>query len=134
MMPLVACSILWLWLLDPRDGMVNGLLGLIMETPPLWFHGLGEGWMPGQLFQFGSKDGLALMAIWSVGNFMLIYLAALGDVPRDYYQAAQLDGAGAMRQFWHITLPMLSPVIFFNIVLGLIQSIQVFAACRSWPP
>ncbi|MEC7565852.1 MAG: sugar ABC transporter permease [Planctomycetota bacterium] len=126
MMPLVASSILWLWLLDPRDGLVNGFLGLFMETPPLWFHGIQEGWLPGEWFQFGSKDGLVFMAVWSVGNFMLIYLAALGDISRDLYRASELDGAGRFRQFWHITLPMLSPVIFFNIVLGFIQSMQAF--------
>ncbi|MCG8587502.1 MAG: sugar ABC transporter permease, partial [Pirellulales bacterium] len=69
---------------------------------------------------------LILMSLWGVGNFMIIYLAALGDIPKHLYEAAQLDGAGPLRRFWHITLPMLSPVIFFNLVMGLIQAVQAF--------
>jgi multiple sugar transport system permease protein len=69
---------------------------------------------------------LVLMSLWGVGNFMIIYLAALGDIPPQLYEAAELDGAGSLRRFWHITLPMLSPVIFFNLVMGLIHAVQAF--------
>src|SRR5206468_10165147 len=74
----------------------------------------------------GSKDALVLMSLWGVGNWMLIYLAALGDVPRSLYEAAELDGAGPLRRFRHVTLPLLTPVIFFNLVMGLIQAVQAF--------
>ena len=66
------------------------------------------------------------MALWGVGNFMLIYLAALGDVPRQLYEAAELDGAGPLRRFRHVTLPMLTPVIFFNLIIGLIHAVGAF--------
>jgi len=126
MVPIVASSILWLWLLDPRDGMVNWILAYLYETPPLWFQGMQEGISLSTPFQFGSKDGLTLMSLWGVGNFMLIYLAALGDIDASLYQAAELDGAGRLQKFRYITLPMLSPIIFFNLILGIIQSVQAF--------
>jgi multiple sugar transport system permease protein len=66
------------------------------------------------------------MSLWGVGNFMIIYLAALGDVPVQLYEAAELDGAGPLRRFWHVTLPLLTPVIFFNLVMGLIHAVQAF--------
>lgn len=126
MVPMVASSILWLWLLDPRDGMVNGVLAMFYDVPPLWFQGMQEAFSLESPFQFGSKDGLTLMSLWGVGNFMLIYLAAIGDVDQSLYQAADLEGAGTWQKFRHITLPMLSPIIFFNIILGIIQSVQAF--------
>jgi len=127
--PVVAASALWMWLLDPQRGLVNHVLrsaglpgqGWLKSVeaafwPPDWADGLA----------FGSKDALALMALWGVGNFMVLYLAALGDVPKSLYEAAQLDGAGPWNRFRHVTLPMLTPVIFFNLVMGLIQAVQAF--------
>ncbi|EAQ82082.1 carbohydrate ABC transporter permease [Blastopirellula marina] len=127
--PVVAASILWMWLLDPKEGIVNyGLASIGLGTPG-WLQSSGDMfstfWRTGT-FAPGSKDALVLMSLWGVGNFMVIYLAALGDVPKSLYEAAQLDGAGAMRRFLHITLPMLTPIIFFNLVMGLIQSVQAF--------
>jgi multiple sugar transport system permease protein len=89
----------------------------------LWFKGTGEAALS---LDFGSKDALVLMSLWGVGNFMIIYLAAIGEVPQELYEAAELDGAGPLRRFRHITLPLLTPVIFFNLVMGLIQSVQAF--------
>ena len=126
MVPIVASSILWLWLLDPRDGMVNGVIGFFYEVPPLWFQGIQEAISLDTPLQFGSKDGLVMMSLWGVGNFMLIYLAAIGDIEPSLYHAAELDGAGVWQKFRHITLPMLSPIIFFNLILGIIQSVQAF--------
>jgi multiple sugar transport system permease protein len=126
--PVVASAILWTWLLDPRQGLVNRvLLNLGLPTSQwLWFKGASEALAPPHWFDFGSKDGLILMGLWGSGNAMMIYLAALGDIPRQLYEAAELDGAGQWRRFRHITLPLLSPVIFFNLVMGLIQSVQAF--------
>lgn len=121
--PVVAASVLWLWLLDAQDGVVNYLLAAIGLERQLWFRGVRTGLFDGS---FGSKDALVLMSLWGVGNYIVIYLAALQDVPKHLYEAAELDGAGALRRFWHVTLPMLSPVIFFNVVMGLIQSVQAF--------
>ncbi len=128
--PVVAASVLWLWLLDPQDGLVNYGLQSIGLPPQNWFNGVSEAaWLP-DWWQgtggFGSKDALVLMGLWGVGNFMIIYLAALGDIPKSLYEAAELDGATPWRQFWHITLPLLTPVIFFNLVMGVIQSLQAF--------
>ena len=128
--PVVAASVLWMWLLDPQDGIVNHLLRSIGLAGPGWFKSFREAaWLPAWLSGeggFGSKDALALMGLWGVGNFMVIYLAAIMDIPAQLYEAAQLDGAGPWRRLRHITLPMLSPVIFFNLVMGLIHAVQVF--------
>lgn len=124
--PVVAASVLWMWLLDPRDGIVNESLSWLGFSGSLWFKGATEAAAPPGWFDFGSKDALVLMAVWASGNMMVIYLAAIGDIPTQLYEAAELDGAGRLRRFLHITLPMLSPVIFFNLVMGLIQSVQAF--------
>ena len=128
--PVVASSILWMWLLDPRSGLVNYLLGWLGVGPQNWFHGVGEAAWPGSWFRetsgLGSKDGFVLMSLWGVGNFFVIYLAAIGDIPKSMYEAAELDGASPLRRFLSITLPMLSPVIFFNLIMGMIQSVQAF--------
>jgi len=128
-LPTVAMAILWMWLLDPNSGWVNYVLsslGIRREALPLWLTSSREAaWLP-QLLDFGSKDALVLMSLWGVGNFVLIYSAALGEIPQSLYEAAQLDGAGPLRRFRHVTLPLLTPVIFFNLVMGLIQSVQAF--------
>jgi len=66
------------------------------------------------------------MSLWGVGNSMIIYLAGLEDVPKELYESAALDGANPFRRFWHITLPMISPVVYFNLIMGIIGSLQVF--------
>jgi len=124
--PVVAASVLWMWLLDPRDGMVNHVAGWFGMPMQLWFNGASEALAAPRWFDFGSKDALVLMSLWGVGNFIIIYLAALGDIPSQLYEAAELDGAGRLLRFTQITVPLLSPVIFFNLVMGLIQSVQAF--------
>jgi ABC-type sugar transport system permease subunit len=128
-LPTVAMAILWMWLLDPNAGWVNQVLfslGVPRESLPLWLTSPREAAWPPQYFDFGSKDALVLMSLWGIGNFVLIYSAALGDIPQSLYEAAELDGAGPLRRFRHVTLPLLTPVIFFNLVMGLIQSVQAF--------
>jgi len=139
MVPVVASSILWLWLLDPQDGLVNYGLSWFGLEPQNWLTQARSaisieggqtvtGWLAGEnrLKLFGSKDALILISLWSVGNFMVIYLAAIGDIPPTLYEAAKLDGAGPWKRFRHVTLPLLSPVIFFNLVMGIIRSVQTF--------
>jgi len=131
--PVVAAAVLWMSLLDPQRGLVNEMLGQA-DLQQGWFQSTSEAlwphsWpdqsaTPGRIA--GSKDALVLMSLWSVGNFMVIYLAAIGDVPASLYEAARLDGAGPLRRFWHVTLPMLTPVIFFNLVMGVVQAAQAF--------
>lgn len=114
--PVVAMSILWMWLLNPQMGLVNVLLQRIgIANPPGWL--ADPAW---------AKPALILMGLWGAGGGMVIYLAALQDVPQALYEAASLDGAGSMQRFRHVTLPMLSPVILFNAVMGLIGAFQYF--------
>lgn len=141
MIPVIAAAVLWMWLLDPRDGMINYLISWIGIEPQNWLKQSqsamsGDGvtrmgsWMSGgsALKLFGSKDAIVLMSLWGVGNFMIIYLAAIGDIPQSLYEAARIDGASRLRRTFHITLPMLSPVILFNLVVGIIQSVQTFTS------
>jgi multiple sugar transport system permease protein len=113
--PVVASAIVWLWMFNPRSGVINYLLSLVGIAGPGWL-GSPE-W---------AKPALILMSLWGVGSAVLIYLAALQDVPRELLEAAELDGASRARQFWHVTLPMISPVILFNVITGLIAAFQYF--------
>jgi len=117
--PAVASSMLWLWIFNPSFGLLNWAIGplfhLFGAEPPGW---LGHpSW---------SKPALILMSAWGVGNSMIIYLAGLQDVPEALYEAAEIDGASKWQQFWHVTLPMLMPVVYFNLIMGIIGSLQVF--------
>ncbi|MBX7166255.1 MAG: sugar ABC transporter permease [Pirellulales bacterium] len=128
--PLVAASLLWMALLDPRDGLVNHLLGSVGLGGAGWFTSPRTAAWPGDWLRgtwgFGSKDALVLMSVWGLGNFLAVYLAALADVPAELHEAAALDGAGPLRRFRHVTLPLLTPVIFFNLIMGLIHAVQAF--------
>ncbi len=141
MIPVVATCILWMWLFDPQSGWVNHALGWLGLPPQNWLHQarsavsiesaavIGNAWSgQGALALFGSKDALVMISLWTMGNLMVIYLAALHDVPQSLYEAAELDGAGRWRRFWRITLPQLTPVILFNLVTGLIRSVQAFTS------
>jgi len=115
--PVVASSIVWLWMLNPKSGIVNWVLSLVGIDGPGW---LGDPqW---------SKPALILMSLWGVGGAVVIYLAALQDVPRELLEASELDGANKARHICHVTLPMISPVILFNVITGLIGAFQYFAA------
>lgn len=115
--PMVASSFLWVWIFNPRFGLLNRLLGLIgLPDNILWLH--SETW---------SKPALILMGLWGVGGSMIVFLAGLQGIPEQLYEAAQLDGATSWGQFWFITLPLLTPTIFFNLIMGLIGAFQVFA-------
>lgn len=113
--PAVASSIIWLWLFNPQYGLFNHLLGGLGVPPIPWL--TDPRW---------SKNSLVLMSLWSVGNAVVIFLAGLQDVPRELHEAAALDGASALARIRSVTLPMISSVIFFNLVIGLIGSFQVF--------
>jgi len=115
LVPIVASAIVWMWLLNPRLGLINMILVKLHIPPPPWLS--DPRW---------AMPALALMSLWGVGNAVVIFLAGLQDVPLDLCEAAELDGAGIMGRVWHITLPMLSPVIFFNLVVAIIGTLQVF--------
>ncbi|BBO22944.1 MAG: sugar ABC transporter permease [Chthonomonadaceae bacterium] len=115
LVPLVSLAVLWLWMFNGQTGLVNVALGSIGISGPNW---LGD--------PTWSKPALVLMAMWGVGHAMVIYLAGLQSVPVSLFEAAQLDGAGAWKKTRHITLPMISPVIMFNVIMGMIGTLQVF--------
>ncbi|MBK7257254.1 MAG: sugar ABC transporter permease [Ignavibacteriae bacterium] len=112
---MVAVAMLWLWVFNPEYGLLNSLLRQIGITGPLWLQ--SESW---------AKPSLVLMSLWGVGGTMMIFLAALQGIPGELYEAAELDGAGPLRKFLHITLPMISPAMLFNLVVGIIGTFQVF--------
>ena len=114
-MPAVAASILWIWIFNPREGILNALLMQIGLGGPAWLQ--DENW---------SKPALILMGLWGAGGSMVVWIAGLKGIPRHLYEAAEIDGAGALRRFFNITLPMLSPYILFNLIMGLIGTFQIF--------
>jgi multiple sugar transport system permease protein len=113
--PVVATSVVFLWILNPQIGLVNGLLRSVNI--------IGPNWLGSEQWAFSS---LVLMGLWGVGGSMIIYLAGLKDIPYALYEAAMIDGASAWQRMRHITLPMLTPVIFFNLVMGVIGAFQYF--------
>jgi len=114
MVPAVAASIAFLFLLNP-GGPIDTVLRFFHVPSPLWFQ--DPHW---------SKPGLVLLGLWGVGSTMIIFLAALLDVPAHLYEAADIEGANAWEKFRHITLPLISPVIFFTAVIGIIYGFQYF--------
>lgn len=113
--PAVAASILWIWIFNPTHGLLNNALEFFGIAGPAWLQD-----------EFWSKPSLILMGLWGAGGGMIIWLAGLKGIPQHLYEAAEVDGAGAWSQFVNITLPMISPYIFFNIVMGLIGTFQIF--------
>ena len=118
LVPAVASAMLWVWLLNPEFGLINTLLDLFfgIQGPPWLGH---TKW---------ALTSLILMSLWGVGAPMLIYLAGLQGIPTELYEAADIDGANGWQSFWNITVPQMSPVIFYNIISGIIGSFQVFSA------
>jgi multiple sugar transport system permease protein len=115
LVPIVASAMLWMWMFNGQIGMVNVALSKIGVRGPDWLS--HAAW---------TKPALAMMSLWGVGYAVVIYLAGLQDVPRELYEAAEIDGAGPWRRMWNVTLPVLSPVIFFNLIMSIIGVLQVF--------
>lgn len=113
--PAVAVALLWRWFLNPDFGPVNQALEFVGIA--------GPGWLSDPLW---SKPALILASLWGVGGSMVIYLAGLQNIPVPLYEAADLDGANAWQRLRYVTLPMLSPVILFNLIMGIITSFQAF--------
>jgi multiple sugar transport system permease protein len=113
--PAVASSILWIWIFNPSSGLLNNLLASVGIHGPNWLQDENT-----------SKLSLILMGLWGAGGGMIIWLAGLKGISETYYEAASLDGAGTWQQFCHITIPLLSPYIFFNLIMGLIGTFQIF--------
>lgn len=113
--PPVAATLGFVYILNPATGPVNAALDKIGVEGPLWFQ--AAEW---------SKPSLTLLGLWGVGNIMIIFLAAILDVPKHLYESAELDGAGPLQRLRWVTLPTISPVILFAIVIGVIAALQYF--------
>lgn len=113
--PPVAATLAFVYLLKPGVGPVNHLLGAFGIPGPLWFN--SAAW---------AKPSLVLLGLWGVGDVMILYLAAILDVPTEHVEAAQLDGANAWQRFRHVTLPAIAPVVLFTAVIGVITTLQYF--------
>jgi multiple sugar transport system permease protein len=112
-----AVAMMWLLIFNPEMGVVNSTLRLVGIQGPGWL--FDKNW---------ALPTFIIMSVWGVGGSMVLYLAALQGVPTELYEAAMIDGGGAFAKLWHITLPMISPVIFFNLIMGIIGSFQVFTS------
>jgi len=115
LVPLVALAVLWLWIFNGEQGVLNYLLSLLGVR--------GPGWLADPRW---TKPALVIAGTWGVGQAIVIYLARLQDVPVHLYEAADLDGAGWWAKIRHVTLPMISPVILFNLIMGIIGTLQYF--------
>lgn len=116
LVPMVALAILWLWIFNGEHGVLNHVLGLMGIR--------GPGWLSDPTW---SKPALVLLTLWGVGHAVVIYLAGLQSAPQQLYEAAELDGANWWHKVRHVTIPMVSPVILFNTIMGLIGVFQFFA-------
>ena len=116
LVPQIALAVLFSWIFNSDYGLINELLRAVHIPPPNWL--ANPAW---------AKWTLVLIASWGCGQAMIIYLAGLQDVPESLYEASELDGAKLWAKTRHVTLPMISPVIMFNVIMGIIGSIQIFA-------
>ncbi len=111
----VAVAVLWSYLFNPRFGIINWVLGIVGIQ--------GPGWLSSPTW---ALPALILMSLWGVGGGMIIYLAGLQGIPTVLYEAAQIDGANTFQSFFKITLPLITPVLFYNLVTGIISTFQIF--------
>ncbi|MDO8588833.1 MAG: extracellular solute-binding protein [Armatimonadota bacterium] len=118
--PAVAAAFLWLWIMNPEYGLLNGLWKATLTT---WFGLSPPGWFASEAW---AKPGLIVWGIWGAGGGMILWLAGLQGIPQQLYEAADLDGANWLQKFRNVTLPMLSPYMFFNLIMGTIGALQMF--------
>ncbi len=139
-MPVVAASILWVWVFNAQDGLLNYVLRMVgIESLIEWLSANFDGfdlstpisWLTNRNT---SKPALIIMTLWGSGASMIIWLAGLKDIPVHLYEAAAIDGAGPIRRFFRITLPLLSPYILFNLIIGLVQTFQIFTQAYIMTP
>lgn len=114
--PAVASAVVWIWILNPQWGLLNGLLRLVNLQGPPWLS--SPDW---------SKPALLIITLWMIGSDMVLYLAGLQEIPLDYYEAAELDGAGSWEKTLFITMPLLTPIVFFHLINAFIWSFQYFS-------
>ncbi len=114
--PAVATASLWLYVLQPQWGLLNGVIE--------WFGIPGPGWLASEVW---SKPAIIMLMVWGSGGSMVIFLAGLQDISKEYYEAAEIDGANWFYKFLYVTLPLMTPTIFFSLVMGIIGTFQVFS-------
>ena len=114
LVPIAASAMIWFWLFNTKLGLINFVLGKIGIEP--------VGWLTQPAI---ALPALAFMSLWGVGHTVVIYLAGLQDVPKELYEAAEIDGATGWRRIWNVTIPMISPVIFFNLIIAIIGVFRV---------
>jgi len=112
----VPVALIWNWVLNPETGLVNQALKVVGIGGPRWF--ASEQW---------AVPGLVIIALWEAGRNMLLYLSGLQSIPTEIQEAARIDGAGLVRTFFSVTLPLLTPTVFFNLIINIINSFQVFS-------
>ncbi len=117
LVPVAAASIIWLFIFRTRNGLLNLTLGLVGINPIPWLS--RPEW---------AKPALVLMSLWFFGQQMVIYLAGLQGIPSELYEASDIDGANSIHKLFKITIPLMTPMLFFNLVMGIIGSFQVFTA------
>lgn len=115
MVPIVVASALWMWLYNPQFGLFNLILINIGIPPQQWVYGIRT-----------VIPSLIIMSTWSIGNIIIIFLAGLQDIPKELMEAVDIDGGNALHKFLYVILPLMSPVIFYNIVMGIINGFQTF--------
>ncbi|CAM3629702.1 carbohydrate ABC transporter permease [Occultella aeris] len=115
LVPAVASAVLWIWIFNPDSGLFNSILRALGLPTSNWIYS-----------ESTAIPSLIIMSTWGFGNAMVIFLAGLQGVPRHLYEAVALDGGGAWAKFRHVTLPFMTPVIFYNLVTGVIGTFQVF--------
>jgi multiple sugar transport system permease protein len=113
--PIVASSILWIWIFNPNSGLMNSMLASLGLNGPNWLQD-----------EHTSKLSLIIMGLWGAGGGIIIWLAGLKGISESYYEAAAIDGADTIQKFTNVTLPMLSPYIYFNAIMGIIGTFQFF--------
>lgn len=118
--PSIGAAIVWAWMYEANFGLINYVLGLVGIDKILW---LGE--------EATATPALGVMTIWGFGNFIVIYLAGLQGIPRTYLEAVEIDGGNAWHKFRNVTLPLLSPVILFNVLMSVVANLQVFVPAYS---
>ncbi|MFI6706938.1 carbohydrate ABC transporter permease [Nonomuraea sp. NPDC050478] len=115
LVPAIANVVLWIWIFNPDFGLLNSLLRQGGLPTSQWIYA-----------ESTAVPSLIIMSTWAFGNTMVIFLAGLQGVPRHLYEAVSIDGGGPLRRFWHVTLPMMTPTIFYNLVVGVVGTFQVF--------
>lgn len=119
LVPPVAGSLLWMWLFNARYGLINEFLSKLGMVEPNWL--INPNW---------TKPAIVLMGFWATGTVTVMYLAALQDVPKIYYEAAEIDGANLWHKFWNVTWPSISPMTLYQLIVGLIASFQFFTQAK----